>query len=105
MSSVQAVELLVILLTHALLLASQYWVEPQACAVAAPQLPMPSQLADITELKSLLHCSGHAVSEPGKTQDAWVPSQYFLPQMPLPAQLVRGVVTVVHWPRGLWSHA
>jgi hypothetical protein len=69
--------------------------------VPVPQLPAPSQLEDSTELQSLLHWLGQAVCAPGNTQDALVPLQYFLPQVPVPLQLVRGTVKVLHWP-GVW---
>lgn len=100
MSLVQAVEVLT-LLVHWLLLVLQYWLELQLFGVPAPQLPAPSQLEASTALQSALHWLGQAVWVPGNTQDAWLPSQYFLPQVPLPVQLVRGVVRVLHWP-GVW---
>ena len=90
-----------ILPVHWLLLVLQYWLELQEFAEPVPQLPEPSQLDDTTELQSELHWFEHAVFEPGNTHDVWVPSQYFLPHVPLPGQLVRGVVRVLHWP-GVW---
>ena len=84
------------LVVHWLLLVLQYLVEPQSFDVPVPQLPPPSQPADTTALQSELHWFGQAVFESGNTHDAWVPSQYFLPQVPVPLQLVRGVVRVLH---------
>lgn len=103
MSLLQAVVALVILLVHWLLLVLQYSLEVQLFGVAVPQLPAPSQVDDNTALQSELHWLGQAVCAPGNTHDGWVPSQYFFPQVPVPVQLVRGVVRVLHWPR-VWLH-
>jgi hypothetical protein len=97
-SLLQAVLVLEILLVHWLLLVLQYWFEGQLLGVAAPQLPAPSQLEVMTAAQSELHVLGQAVAEPGNTQAVCVPSQYFVPQVPLPEQLVRAVVVVLHCP-------
>jgi hypothetical protein len=98
MSLLQVVEVLVILFAQALVLVLQYWFEGQLSAVAVPQTPAPLQLEDKIDAQSELHELGQAVADPGKTQDGFVPSQYFLPQVPLPGQLVRGVVVALHCP-------
>ena len=97
-SLLQAVVVLEILLVHWLLLVLQYWFERQLFDVAVPQLPVPSQLEDITADQSVLQVLGQAVADPGYTQAVCVPSQYFVPQVPLPVQPVRAVVVALHCP-------
>jgi hypothetical protein len=94
----QAVVVLTILLAHWLVLVLQYWPDGQLFVVAAPQLPVPSQLEDMTAAQSVLHVFGQAVVDPGNTQEGCVPSQYFVPQVPLPGQLARAVEVVLHCP-------
>jgi len=86
------------LAVHSLVLVSQYWLEAQSFGVPGPQVPDPLQVEDITAVHSALHSSGQGVSAPGKTQDAWAPSQYVVPQVPVPVQAVRGVVVIRHCP-------
>jgi hypothetical protein len=81
-----------------LVLVLQYWLDEQLFAEAVPQLPAPSQLEASTAAQSVLHVLGQAVADPGNTQDVCVPSQYFVPQVPLPGQLVRAVEVVLHCP-------
>ncbi len=91
------------LLVHWLVLVLQYWLEPQSCGVPATPEPDPLQAEGTTAVHSVLHWSGQGVSPPGKTQPACEPSQYVVPQVPLPLQPVRGVVVIRHCP-GTWLH-
>jgi hypothetical protein len=102
-SLLHAVVVLVILAVHWLVLVLQYWLDGQGFVVAPPQLPMPSQLDDMAADQSVLHVFGQAVDDPGNTHAVCVPSQYLVPQVPLPEQLVRGVEVVLHCP-GVCRH-
>ena len=81
----------------------QYSPDGQLVAEGAPQLPVPSQVEDMAADQSLLLEFGQETVDPGNTQDVCVPSQYCLPQAPLPGQLERGVADVLHCP-GICLH-
>jgi len=76
----------------------QYWSELHPFLVAVPQAPEPLHADDMTPVQSVAHVFGQATSDAGYTHSVCVPSHFKAPQVPVPPQAVRGVVTALHVP-------